>query len=190
MAESKEELKSLLMMVKEESERAGLKLHIKKTKITASAPITAWQIEGGKVEVVTDFLFLGSETTMGGDCSCEIRRWLLLDLKAMINLDSVLKSRGITLPTKAVVFPAGTCGCENRTMKKAEHWRIELWTVVLEKTPESPLDSKEIKPVSLKGSEWVSESCSVMSDSLWPHGLCSPWNSSGQNTGVGSLFLL
>ena len=74
MAESKEELKSLLMMVKEESERAGLKLHIKKTKITASAPITAWQIEGGKVEVVTDFLFLGSETTMGGDCSCEIRR--------------------------------------------------------------------------------------------------------------------
>ena len=74
MADSKEELKSLLMMVKEESERAGLKLHIKKTKITASAPITAWQIEGGKVEVVTDFLFLGSETTMGGDCSCEIRR--------------------------------------------------------------------------------------------------------------------
>ena len=110
MAESKEELKNLLMWMKEESEKAGLKLNIKKTKIMASGPNTAWQIEGGKVEAVTDFLFLGFKITADGDCSHEIRRPLLLGRKAMTKLDSVLKSRDITLPTKvwivkAMVFP-------------------------------------------------------------------------------------
>ena len=100
MAASYEELKSVLMRVKEESETAGLKLNIKKTKIMASGPITSWQIEGEKVEAVTDFLILGSEITADGDCSHEIRRWLLLGRKAMTNLDGVLKSRDVTLPTE------------------------------------------------------------------------------------------
>ena len=100
MAESEEELKSLLMKVKEESEKAGLKLNIQKTKIMASGPITSWQIEGEKVEVVTDFLFLGSKITVNGDCSLEIRRQLLLGRKTVTNLESVLKSRAITLLTK------------------------------------------------------------------------------------------
>ena len=106
MAESEEELKSLLMRVKEESEKAGLKLNIQKTKIMASGPITSWQTEGEKVEVVTDFLFLGSKITEDGDCSHEIRRRFLLGRKAMTNLDNVLKSRDITLPAKIhIVFP-------------------------------------------------------------------------------------
>ena len=134
MAESKEELKSLLMRVKEESERAGLRLNIRKTKIMASGPITAWQIEGEKVEAVTDFLFLGSKITANSDCSHEIRR-LLLGRKAMTNLDSVLKNGGINLPTmvwivKAIVFPVVMHGCESWTVKKAECQRIdafELW---------------------------------------------------------------
>ena len=118
MAESKEELKSLLMRVKKKSERAGLRLNVKKTKIMASNPITAWQIEGEKVEVVTDFLFLGSKITVDGDCSHEIRRRLLLGRKAMTNLDNVLKSRDVTLPTKvqtvkAMVFPVVMYGCES-----------------------------------------------------------------------------
>ena len=118
IAESKEELKSLLMRVKEESERAGLKLNIKKTKIMAPSPITAWQIEGEKVEAVTDFLFLGSKITVDSDCSLEIRRRLLLGRRVMTNLDSMLKSRGITLPikvhiVKAMVFPVVTYGCES-----------------------------------------------------------------------------
>ena len=118
MAESEEELKSLLMRVKEESERAGLKLNIKKTKIMASSPITAWQIEGGKVEVVADFLFLGSKITADRDCSREIRRQLLLGRKGMTNQDSILKSRDITLPTKVhivktVVFPVVMYGFES-----------------------------------------------------------------------------
>ena len=117
MAESEEELNSLLMRVKEESERAGLRLNVKKTKIMASNPITAWQIEGEKVEVVTDFLFLGSKITVDGDCSHEIRRRLLLGRKAMTNLDNVLKSRDVTLPTKvqtvkAMVFPVVMYSCE------------------------------------------------------------------------------
>ena len=126
MAGSKEEIKSLLMKVKEESERATLKLNIKKTKIMASGPITSWQIEGEKVKVVMDFLFLGSKITKDGDCSHEIRRRLLLGRKAMTNLDSVFKSRDITLPTKvhivkAMVFPVVMYGCESWTVKKAEH---------------------------------------------------------------------
>ena len=117
MSENEEELKSLLMRVKEETERAGLKLNIKKTKIMASSPITAWQIKVEKVEVVTDFLFLGSKITEDGECSREIRRRLLLGRKAMTNLESVLKSRDVSLPTKvrrvkAMVSPVITCSCE------------------------------------------------------------------------------
>ena len=125
MAESEEELKSLLK-VKEESEKAGLKLNIQKTKIMASSPITSWQIEGGKVEAVTDFIFLGSKIIADSDCSHEIKRYLLLGRKAMTNLDRVLKNKDITLPTKvhivkAMVFPVVIYGCESWTIKKAEH---------------------------------------------------------------------
>ena len=119
------ELKSLLMRVKEESEKAGLKLNIQKTKIMASSPITSWQIEEEKVEAVTDFIFLGSKITANNDCSHEIKRRLLLGRKAMTNLDSVLKNRDITLPTKvhlvkAMVFPVVGYRCESWTIKKAE----------------------------------------------------------------------
>ena len=132
MAESKEELKSLLIKVKEESEKVGLKLNIQKTKIMASGPITSWQIDG---ETVRDFIFLGSKITADSDYSHEIKRRLLLGRKAMTNLDSVLKSRDISLPTKvclvkAMVFPVVTYGCESWTIKKAEHRKsdaFELW---------------------------------------------------------------
>ena len=124
MAESEEELKSLLM--KEESEKAGLKLNIQKTKIMASGPITSWQIDGETMETVTDFSFLGSKITADGNCSHEIKRHMLLGRKAMINLDSILKSRDITLPAnvhlvKAIVFPVAMYGCGSWTRKKAEH---------------------------------------------------------------------
>ena len=124
MAES-EELNSLLMKVKEESEKAGLKLNIQKTKIMASGPITSWQMRGDKVETMTDFILLGSKITVDGDYSHEIKRCLFLGRKAMINLDSILKSSNITLPTKvrlvkATVFPIVTYGCESQTTKKAE----------------------------------------------------------------------
>ena len=126
MAESEEELKSLLMKVKEESEKAGLKFNIQKTKVTASGSITSWHIDGETMETVTDFIFLGSKITSDGDCSHEIKRHLLLRRKAMTNLDSILKSRDITLPTKvclvkAMVFPVVRYGCESWTIKKAEH---------------------------------------------------------------------
>ena len=135
MAESQEELKNLLMKVKEESEKVGLKLHIQKTKIMASGPITSWQIDGETVETVRDFTFRGSKITADGDCSHEIKRPLLLGRKVMTNLDSILKSRDITFSTKvrlvkATVFPAVMYGCESWTIKKAECWRIdavELW---------------------------------------------------------------
>ena len=135
MAESEEELKSLLMKVKEESEKVGLKLNIQKTKVMASGPITSWQIDGETVETVADFLFLSSKITADGDCSHEIKRHLLLGRKVMINLDSILKCRDITLPTKvclvkAMVFQVVMYGCESWTIKKAEHLRIdafELW---------------------------------------------------------------
>ena len=124
MAES-EELKSLLMKVKEESEKVGLKPNIQKTKITASGPITSWHIDGETVETVADFIFLGSKITTDGDCSHEIKRPLLLGRKVMTNLDSIFKSRDITLPTKvrlvkAMVFPVVMYGCESWTVKKAE----------------------------------------------------------------------
>ena len=132
MAESEEELKSLLMKVKEESEKAGLKLNIQRTKIMASSPITSWQIDG---ETVTDFILGGSKITADGDCRHEIKRCLLLGRKAMTTLDSILKIRDIALPTKvrlvkAVVFSGVMYGCERWTIKKAEHRRIdaiELW---------------------------------------------------------------
>ena len=125
MAETEEELKSLLMKVKEESEKVGLKLNIQKTKIMASGPITSWQINGETMETVTDFIFLGSKITADGDCSHEIKRCLLLERKAMTNLDSILKSRDISLPTKvhlvkATVFSVVVYGCENGTIKKVE----------------------------------------------------------------------
>jgi len=127
MAES-DELKSLLMKIKEESEKVGLKLKIQKTKIMASGPIPSWQIDG---ETVADFIFLGPKITADGDCSHEMKRRLLLGRKVMTNLDSILKSRDVTLPTKvAIVFPVVMYGCESWTVKKAEHQRIdvfELW---------------------------------------------------------------
>ena len=125
MAESEEELKSLLMKVKEESENVGLKLNIQKTKIMASSPRTSWQIDGETVETVADFIFSGSKVPADGDCSHEIKRRLLLGRKVMTNLDSILKSRDITLVTKvclvkAIVFPVVMYGCESWTVKKAE----------------------------------------------------------------------
>ena len=124
-AESEEELKSLLVKVKEKSEKAVLKLNIQKTKVMASGSTTSWQINGEKMETVTYFIFLGSKITVDGDCSCEIKRCLLLGRKAMTNLDSILKSRDITLPTKAhlfkaMIFPVDTYRCESWTIKKAE----------------------------------------------------------------------
>ena len=126
MEENKEELKSLLMKVREESEKAGLKLNIQKMKIMASGPITSWQINGESVKTVSDFIFLCSKITAEGDCSHKIKRCLLLGTVAITNLDSVLKSRDITLPTKvhlvkAMVFPVVTYGCESWTIKKAEY---------------------------------------------------------------------
>ena len=135
IAENEEELKSLLMKVKEESEKVGLKLNIQKTKIMASGHITSWQIDGEIVEIVSDFILGGSKITADGDCSHEIKRRLLLGRKVMTNLDSILKSRDITLPTKihlvkAMVFPVIMYGCESWTMNKAKHQKIdafELW---------------------------------------------------------------
>ena len=126
MAESEEGLKSLLMKVKEESEKAALKLNIQKTKVMASGPITSWQIDGKIMETVTDFIFLGSQITADSNCSHEIKRHVLLVRKSMTNLGSILKSRDITLPTKvcgvrAMVFPVVVCGCASWTIKKAEH---------------------------------------------------------------------
>ena len=129
MADSEEELKSLLMKVKEESEKAGLKLNIKKTKIMASGPITSWQTDG---DTVSNFIFLGSKIIPDGDCTHEIKRHLLFERKVMTNLDSIFKSRDITLPTKvclvkAMVFPVVMYGCESWTVKKAEHRRIDAF---------------------------------------------------------------
>ena len=162
MAESEEELKSLLIKVKEESGKVGLKLNIQKTKIMASGPITSWQIDGETVETVADFIFLGSKITADGGCSHEIKRHLLLGRKVKTNLDSILKSRHITLSTKvrlvkAEVFSVVMYGCESWTIKKAEHRRIdafELWC--WRRTLENPLDCKDIQPVHPKRDQsWV-----------------------------------
>ena len=151
------------MRVKEEGEKAGLKPNIKKTKIMTSGPITSWQIDGETMETVRDFIFLGSRITADGVCSREIKRCLLLGRKVMTNLDSVMKSKDITLPTKvhmvkAMVFPVVMYRCESLTIKKAEHQRTDAFKVgagelMLEKTLESPLDSKEIKPINPKGNQ-------------------------------------
>ena len=142
MPESKKELKSLLMKVKEESEKVGLKLSIQKTKIMGSSPITSWQIDEETMGTVTDFIFLGSKITADSDCSHEIERCLLLGKKAMTNLENILKSRDITLPTKvclvkAMVFPVVMYRCGSWTIKKAEHQRIDafelwFWKILLE----------------------------------------------------------
>ena len=161
MAESEEELKSLLMKVKEESEKVGLKLNVQKTKIMASVPITSWEIDGETVETVPDFIWGGSKITADGDCSHEIKRRLFLGRKVMINLDSIFKSRDITLPTKvrlvkAMVFPVVMHGCESWTVKKAECRRIDAFELWCWRRLESPLDCKEIQPVHSKGDQsWV-----------------------------------
>ena len=150
---SEEELKNLLMKVKVDSEKVGLKLNIQKMKIMASGPVTLWEIDGETVETVSDFIFGGSKITAHGDCSHEIKRCLLLGWKVMTNLDSIFKSRDIALPTKvhlvkAMVFPVVMYGCESWTVKKAEHRRIdafELWC--WRRLLKSPLDCKEIQPV-------------------------------------------
>ena len=158
MAESEEELKNLLMNVKEDSEKAGLSLSIKKTKIMAAGSITSWQIDEEKMEVGT--YFVGSKITADGECSHEIKTFALW-MESCDKLDSVLKGRDITLATKvhlvkAMVFPVVSYGCESWTIKKAEHWNWCFWIVVLEKTLESPLDCKEIQPGNPKGNQpWI-----------------------------------
>ena len=154
-SKQEEERKSLLIKVKEESEKVGLKLNIRKTKVMASDPIISWQVDGETVETVTDFIFGGSKITADGDCSHEIKICFLLGRKAMTNLDSILKSRDITLPTrvhlvKAMVFPVVMYRCESWTIKRVECRRTDAFEL-LEKTLESPLDSKEVKPVNPKG---------------------------------------
>ena len=151
MAESEEELKK----VKEEGEKAGVKLNIQKTKIMASGPITSWQIDGERVETVSDFIFLVSKITTDGDCSHEIKRHLLLGRKVMTNLDGILKSRDLTFPTKvqivkAIVFPIAMHRCESCTIKKLSTEELMLLNCGLEKALESPLDCKEIQPVHPK----------------------------------------
>ena len=160
MSESEELLKSLLMKVKEESEKVGLKLNIQKTKIMASGPITSWQIDGETVETVSDFIFLGSKITSDGDCSHEIKKRLLLGRKVMTNLDSILKSRDIVnkgLSRQGCGFSSGHVWMWDSNYKESwvpKNW--SFWTVVLEKTPESPLDCKEIQPVPPKRDQsWV-----------------------------------
>ena len=158
MAESREELKNLLMKVKEENEKAGLKLNIQKTKTMTSGPIASWQIDGETMETVTDFIFLDSKITVDGDCSLEIKRHLLHGRKTITNIDSMFKSRGITLLSKvcivkAVVFPVVMYGCACWMVKKAEHRRIDAFRLWCWRRLESPLDCKEIKPVSPKGNQ-------------------------------------
>ena len=156
MAESEEELKSLLMKVKEESEKVGLKLNMQKTKILISGPIASWERDGETLETVSGFILGGSKITADGDCSHEIKRHLLPGRNVMTNLDSIFKSRDITLPTKvrlvkAMVFPVVMYRCESWTVKKAEHQRIDAFELWCWRRLESPLDSKEIQSVHPKG---------------------------------------
>ena len=192
MAESEEELKSLLMKVKEESEKVGLKLNIQKTKIMTSSPITSWQIDGETMETVTDFILGGSKITAHGDWSHEIKRYLVFGRKVMTNLDSILKSRDITLQTKvhlvkSMVFPVVMYGCESWTIKKT--WAPKNWcfsTVVLEKTLESPLDCKEIKPVNPKGNQtWIFIRTDAEAETpiLWPPDMKSQFTGKDADAG-------
>ena len=158
MAESEEELNSLLMKVKEESEKAGLKFNIQKTKIMASGPINSWQIDGETMEIMTNFIFLGSKITADGDYSHEIKRHLLLERKAMKNINSMLKSRDITLQTmvhlvKAMVLPVVMYGCEGWTIKKVEHQRIDAFELWCWRRLLRVLDCKEIHPVHPNGNQ-------------------------------------
>ena len=159
MAENEEELQSLLIKVKEESEKVGLKLNIQKTKIMASGPMTSWQIDKETMKTVTDFIFWwGSKITANGDCSHEIKRCLLLGRKAMTNPDNILKSGDITLPktvclVKNMFFPVVMYACEIWTIKKAERQRIDTFKLWCWRRLESPLDSKEIKPANPKGNK-------------------------------------
>ena len=161
LKEESKELKSLLMKVKEESEKVGLKLNIYKIKIMASVPITSWQIDGETMETVRDFVLGASKITADGDCSHEIKRRLLLGRKVMTNLDSILKSSDIILSAKvhlvkATVFPVVMYGCESWTIKKSERWEIDAFELWCSKTLESPLDCKEIQPVHPKGNQsWM-----------------------------------
>ena len=161
MAESEEEIKSLLMKVREESEKVGLKLNIQKTKIMASSPITSWQIDGETMETVAGFILGGSKITADGDCSHEMKRHLLLGRKAMTDLDCVLKSRDITLPTKPSSQSYSFSGSHvwMWELDYKESWALKnwcFWTVVLEKTLESPLDCEEIQPVYHEGNKsWI-----------------------------------
>ena len=149
------------MKVKEENEKVGLKLNIQKRKIMASGPIISWEIDGETVKTVAEFILGGSENTADGDCSHEIKRRLLLGKKVMTNLDSIIKSKDITLPTKvhlvkAMVFPVVMYGCERWTVKKAEHQRIDAFELWYWRRLENPLDCKEIQPVYPKGDQsWV-----------------------------------
>ena len=182
------------MKVKEESEKVGLKLNIKKTKIMVSCPITSWQIDDETMKTVTDFIFLGSKITADGDCSHEIKRCLLLGRKAMTNLNSIFKSRDITLPTnvrliKAMVFPVVTWELDGKESWALRNWCF--WTVVLEKILQSPLDCKEIQPVNPKGNQsWIfigrtgAEAETSIFSRIWVFSKESffPWG--GQNIGV------
>ena len=155
MAESEEELKSLLMKVKEECEKVGLKLNIQKTKIMASGPITSWEIDGETVETVSDFIFWGSKITADGDCSHEIKRRLLLGRKVMINLDSIFKSSDITLPTmvrlvEAMVFPVVMYGCESWTVKKAERRRNDAFELCWRRLLRVPWTARRFNQSILK----------------------------------------
>ena len=163
-AEREEELKTLLMKVKEETEKVGLKLNIQKTKIISSGAITSWQVDGETVETVADFIFLGSKITADGDCSHEMKRRLLLGKKVMANLDSLLKSRNITLPTKvclvkAMVFPVDMYGCESWTIKKTEHRRIDAselwcWRILLRVPWTARRSNQSIQRRSVLGVHW------------------------------------
>ena len=158
VAESEDELKNLLIKVKEKSDKVGFKLNIHEIKIMASGPIMSWQIDGETVETVTDFVLGGFKITADGDYSCETKRRLLLGRKVMTNLDSISKNRDITLLTnvclvKPMVFPVVIYGCESWSIKKAEHQRIDTFELWLYKTLESPLDSKEIQPFHPKGNQ-------------------------------------
>ena len=158
ISESKEELKNLLMKVKEESKKVGLKLSIQKTKIMASVPITSWQVDGETMERVRDFIFFSPKIAADGECSHEIKRCLLLGRNAMTNLDSILIIRVITMPTKvnlvkAMVFPIVMYGCESWTIKKAKCRRTDAFELWWWKRLECPLDCKEIKPVNPKGNQ-------------------------------------
>ena len=162
MTESEEEVKSLLMKVKEESEKAGLKLSIQKTEIMASSPITSWQIDGETMEIVTNFFWGGCKITVDGVCSHEIKTCLLLGRKALTNIDSILKSRNIALPTKVPLVKAMVFSSSHLWMWELDHkegWELKnwcFWTVVLEKTLENSLDCKEIKPFNSKGNQsWI-----------------------------------